>query len=84
MFMRFLKPIVIDGVFYHDGDVVPAVVVPKGSHRALLRGNQAEYLDPNAPLPEPVEQPPAVLETPAEDAHVSKSDPKPIAKKSFK
>jgi len=79
MFMRFLKPVVVEGVFYHDGDVVPAMVVPSGSHRALLRGNQAEYLDPNAPLPEP-----AALETPAEDDHEKKSDPKPVAKKSSK
>jgi len=74
VYLRFTKPVTVFGVAYESGDVVPATDVPRGSHRALIRGQQAEYVDAAAVLP-----PPAPVDPPTDQ-----TDPKPAAKKPSK
>ena len=79
MYLRFTKPVTVFGVAYESGDVVPATDVPRGSHRALIRGQQAEYVDAAAVLP-----PPAPVDPPTDHQTDHQTDPKPFVKKSSK
>lgn len=72
--LRFLKNIVVEGVPYRAGDVVPAGDIPAGSLDSLTRLRLVEqYTPPPAPTPEPAAVEPTEVPT-----------PKPAAKKAAK
>jgi len=60
MFLKFVKPVVVCGVSYTDGQTVPESDIPTGSVRPLIRSGQAvrvaeEQKNEPGESPEPVE-----------------------------